>query len=218
MTGTPDPDHEPVVIGVAGAVASGKSEVARAFARLGFVHNDADRHARDVLRSEDARREIVRWWGPDVLDERGEIDRARVADIVFRSEPDRRRLESLIHPVVAERREQELEEARRSGAPGLVIDAPLLFEVGLDRRCDAVVFVQADDAVRARRVAESRGWSADELRRRDAAQMSADEKRRRSDFLIDNSDASADELDRRAREIYTQTRSRDDRPSRRPAT
>ena len=85
----------------------------------------------------------------------------------------------------------------------MVIDAPLLFEAGLDRECDAVVFVEAPLAVRQDRVRETRGWDAEELARREKVQLPLDEKRKRSDYEVVNI-ADADRLRSEARRILDQ--------------
>lgn len=180
------------VIGVVGGIGSGKSEVARALGRMGFVVTDSDAQAREILRRPEVRDELVGWWGAGILGPEGEVDRAAVARIVFGDDGARRRLEELIHPLIHLERAVQIECAEREGAPGVVIDAPLLFEAGVDRECDAVIFVEAPWETRAERVRLTRGWSEDELSRREAAQMPLNEKRRRSRFVVNNTGSIAD--------------------------
>lgn len=176
----------PPVIGIAGGIGSGKSTVARAFEQLGCLVLDSDAEAKRALERTEVRDELVRWWGPGVLDADGGIDRRRVAQIVFADAAERRRLEGLIHPLVKKTRREAI--AMATGRPGVVIDAPLLFEAGLEGECDEVVFVEASRAVRLARVLRSRGWDEAEFDRREAAQMPLDEKRRRCRFVIENED------------------------------
>jgi dephospho-CoA kinase len=180
------------VIGVVGGIGSGKSEVARALGRAGFVVADSDAMAREILRRPAVREELVGWWGEGILGADGEVDRAAVARIVFGDEGARRCLEGLVHPLIHAERGVLVEKARRAGAPGVVIDAPLLFEAGVDRECDAVIFVEAPWETRAERVLKTRGWNEEELRRREAAQMPVNEKKRRSRFVVNNSGSIAD--------------------------
>lgn len=180
------------VIGIVGGIGSGKSEVARALGRAGFVVMDSDAMAKGILRRPEVRDELVKWWGSEVLGADGEVDRAQVAKIVFRDENSRRRLELLIHPLIRQQRANEIERARRDGASGVVIDAPLLFEAGVYRECDAVIFVEADWETRLERVRRTRGWDDAELQRREAAQMPLQEKRVRSRFVVNNSGSLAD--------------------------
>ena len=92
----------------------------------------------------------------------------------------------MTHPAARADRERVIARAEASGAAAVIVDAPLLFEAGLDAGCDLVVFVDVPRATRVERVA-GRGWDEAELDRRESAQLSVDEKRRRSDFVIDNS-------------------------------
>lgn len=179
--------HHKPIIGVAGGIGSGKSTVARQMARMGGVVIEADAAAREALQRAEVRDRLVEWWGPQLLDEQGRVDRRRVADCVFGDPARRERLERLLHPIVAEQREQQIAEAEADpGVAFIVLDAPLLFEVGLDKRCDEVVFVDADRSRRLERVARQRGWSAEELDRREKNQMSLDRKRQLADNVIVN--------------------------------
>lgn len=185
------------VIGLAGGIGSGKSTVAGMFARLGCLVVDSDARARAALDRPDVRAEIVRWWGDRVLgapDETGvrRIDRAKVAQIVFADAAQRARLESLVHPIVRQDRAQAVREGAAAGARAVVVDAPLLFEAGLDADCDAVVFVDAPREARLRRVRESRNWDEAELDRREAAQLPLQSKRSRADYRISNDGALPD--------------------------
>jgi dephospho-CoA kinase len=194
---------QPVVIGLAGGVGSGKSEVARAFAGLGCVVADSDEAAREALDRPEVRARLVEWWGEDIVGSDGRVDRKRVAAIVFGDEGERRRLEGLVHPIVRQGRAELIEKARAAGAPAVIVDAPLLFEAGLDAECDSVVFVHAPRQVRLERVRVSRGWDEAELDRREKVQLPLDEKRKRSDHEIVN-DAGADRLIAEARRILDQ--------------
>ncbi len=174
------------VIGLVGGVGSGKSTVAAAFAKLGCVVSDSDQAVREVLLRPEVVDTLIGWWGEGILDAEKKVDRKKVADLVFKEPFERRRLEALIHPKVRENRAALIERARAMGAAGVIVDAPLLFEAGVDAECDAVVFVEATREVRLGRVRERRGWDAAELDRREAAQMALDEKRRRSDHVVLN--------------------------------
>jgi dephospho-CoA kinase len=193
------------VIGLVGGVGSGKSAVARAFERLGCVVSDSDKAVRAVLTRPEVVDTLAGWWGRDILDAEGRVDRKKVADRVFADPFERRRLEGLVHPLVRESRAELVEKARARGAKGVIIDAPLLFEAGVDAECDAVVFVEATRAVRLGRVREHRGWDEAELERREKAQMPLEEKRRRSDHVILNN-GTLDELESRAAKLLAAIR------------
>lgn len=196
-----------VVVGVAGGIGSGKSALARAFERLGLVVVDADAEAKALLDRDDVRTALVDWWGAEVLGADGRVDRRAVARLVFADGEARSRLERLIHPLVVSRSREVVGAARDAGRAGVVIDAPLLFEAGLDAMCDAVVFVDAPVEVREARVAATRGWEAGELRRREAAQMDLEEKKRRSRFVVENNSPDLSRLEDEADRIYAILRS-----------
>lgn len=174
---------EPKVIGLAGGIGSGKSEVAKLLASMGCVVLDSDQDARQALDRPEVRDELVRWWGRVVLGADGRINRSAVADIVFKQPSERAKLEGLVHPIV---RTQRAEAKKRAGsARAVVIDAPLLFEAGVDAECDAVIFVEAPRELRLERV-RGRGWDEAELARREASQLPVEEKRRRSGHVVRN--------------------------------
>jgi dephospho-CoA kinase len=89
-------------------------------------------------------------------------------------------------------RQQAREKAKQTGAPGIVLDAPLLFESGQDAACDAVVFVEASRETRLKRVIDHRGWSPDELLKREASQLPLEEKKSRSSHIIENEPGNTD--------------------------
>ncbi len=189
-------------LGICGGIGSGKSTVAAILAELGCVVSDSDAVAREALLDGAIRDEIASWWGPGVLGESGEIDRGEVAKIVFARPRERRRLESLVHPWIETRRRALFEQAPPD-ARALVIDAPLLFEAGLDEECDAVLFVDTDRDRRVARLTGSRGWNEAELTKREKSQFSLDDKRARADyFVINNGDL--DELSEQVRRILNE--------------
>ncbi len=174
------------VIGIVGGIGSGKSTVARVFESLGCVVSDSDASVREILTQPGVQRVLAGWWGEAIFAADGSIDRSRVAQIVFESPIERRKLEGLIHPLVHERRREQVLEARSQGAGGVIIDAPLLFEAGVDSECDAIVFVDVPREIRLERVRSTRGWDAQELDRREKAQLGLEHKRERSDYVISN--------------------------------
>ena len=178
------------VIGIAGGIGSGKSTVARGFAELGCVVADADADARAAFNDPTIHDELVARFGDDIVDDDGTIIRSRVAELVFgddNHDDAREWLESLIHPFVHSARDTLFADAENDpDVPALIIDAPLLFEVGLDDMCDAVVFVECPIAIRLDRVMKHRGWDENELDRREQSQLPLDEKRERADYLLQN--------------------------------
>lgn len=184
---TPSPAVPLRVIGLVGGIGSGKSTVAAEIARqAGGIVIDSDKEAKAALDRPDVRDQLVAWWGRGVVGRDGRIDRGQVADIVFRRPEERARLEGLVHPIVRSTRAQAIERARAAGASVAIIDAPLLFEAGVDRECDLILYVDAPLEARVGRVKATRGWDAAELERREKAQLPLEEKRQRSDDVVVN--------------------------------
>lgn len=179
------PQHDKPIIGIAGGIGSGKSTVADILDELGCVVARSDSDARAVLHEPDVREQLLAWWGPTILTDDGAVDRRAVSRIVFNDPAERKRLEQLTHPRIEARRRRQFADAP-AGTKAFVIDAPLLFEAGLDADCDAVIFVEASRAVRLNRVRTGRDWDEAEFDRREGAQLPLDEKRRRAEYVVRN--------------------------------
>lgn len=193
------------VIGLAGGIGSGKSTVAGVLERLGCVVSDSDAAARALLDDPTVRGLIVSRWGDEILMPEGGVDRRAVARVVFSDSGERTWLESVVHPRLGIQRQEARRRAQDAGAAGFVIDAPLLFEAGIDVECDAVIFVDCPREERLARVRAGRGWDEAELDRREKAQLPLDEKRRRSDYLVRNADDPA-ALEAEVREAFRRIR------------
>ncbi len=175
------------VLGLVGGVGSGKSTVARLFGEWGAEVIDADAICSELHRTPDVREAIEAEWGRDIFTEGGQLDRARLADIVFDRPGDLNKLNAILHPRVIERIERRITACRTDGGPPLcVIDAPLLLETGLDRLCDTVAFIDCDRDTRVCRLARERHWPPEEIERREARQTSIEEKRKRANVTICN--------------------------------
>ncbi|MFA6002632.1 MAG: dephospho-CoA kinase [Elusimicrobiota bacterium] len=173
-----------LTVGLTGGIGSGKSEALRAFARLGADTLSLDEVAHQVLRKGAAGyRPVVRVFGRDILDARGEIDRRILGRIVFGAPRARRRLERLTQPAIARELRRRL-RAHRRGL--LVVEAPLLFETGWEKDFDLTVVVAAGCGKRLRRLARRDRLPAAQLRRRMAAQLPAAEKAARADVVLSN--------------------------------
>lgn len=194
------------IIGLAGGIGSGKSRVATCFANLGCIVIDSDRQAREALERPEVRQALLAWWGPEILaqaesDAPGDarsLDRGKIARIIFSDPTERARLEGLVHPIIRARRADIIERASAQGAPAAVIDAPLLFEAGVDAECDVVVWVEASRKTRLERVIRNRGWDEAELARREAAQWPLERKRALCRYTIVNDAPEVDPKDRKA--------------------
>jgi dephospho-CoA kinase len=189
-------------VGLTGNIAAGKSSVVRVWRGLGAAVVDADELARRAVEpGTPGLRAIVEAWGPEVLDPSGALDRGALRRIVFADPDARARLEGIVHPAVYALREEEYRCAAEGGAPLVVADIPLLFEVGMADEFDMVVLVDAPEEERLRRLVEDRGLDPEEARRMIAAQMPAELKRARADVVVENAGSLA-ELEARARGVW----------------
>ncbi len=185
-----------LVIGLVGGIGSGKSRVADLLARRGARVINADHLGHQALRQPAIRARVVSRWGSDLLDQDGEIQRKRLAAIVFGDPAERQALEEIVHPWITARIREEVEEARHNPQVLLVVlDAAILLEAGWRAVCDVVVFVDTPCEERLRRLLDQRGWTAKEVQAREAAQLPLTEKRSLADHVIDNS-ATLEDLDR----------------------
>ncbi len=161
--------------------------MARILESLGAVVIDSDVLAHEELEDPLVVQTLRSWWGDKVCRSDGRLDRKAIAAIVFADPDELDRLEKLLYPRLHRRREElvaryELDPTVRA----IVLDAPKLYEAGLGDYCDAVVFVEADRRRRIERVESSRGWSDEEVRRRENLQDSVDAKRALADYVVTN--------------------------------
>lgn len=178
------------LIGIVGGIASGKSFVSRAFQDLGAKWVNADAMVHEVYRRPSVIQALSQRWGAGVIDEQGQVDRARVAAIVFGPTDQARAelewLESLVHPLVKDQIQQQLEVWRTDpDVRVVVLDAPVLLKAGWDQLCDELVFVDANESQRWARV-QARGWSQEQWQQRELMQTPIAEKLARSTRMIDN--------------------------------
>lgn len=180
------------VIGIVGGIGSGKSFVARQFGERGCLVIDSDEQIRQAYLDPEIQQTLRQWWGDAVFTPQGEIDKSAIAAKVFQHPPQRQRLEHLLHPFIARQRDRLMRSAAEDPQVlAYVWDTPLLFEVGLDRQCDAVVFVEAPLSQRQQRVQQTRGWSDKELENREKFQLPLDKKRQMAHYIVVNT-ADAD--------------------------
>lgn len=185
------------LIGLTGGIGTGKSTVSGMLRALGATVIDADEGARAVVEpGTPGQRAVVEEFGQGVVDADGGLDRAALAEIVFKDPARRARLNAITHPLV-----REWMAERTAAATGVVVhDVPLLFENGLGPAYERTVLVYAPDAVALERLV-ARGLSEEQARARMAAQMPLDEKRTLADVVIDNSDGLR-ETERQVRELW----------------
>ena len=172
-----------LILGLTGSIGMGKTTAAHDFRRLGLPVHDADAVVHDLLGAGGAAVSMVSAAFPGV-EEAGAIDRKRLGAKVFGKTDELRRLEAILHPMVANYKYQFIKRASRRGVLLVVLDVPLLFETGGHTTCDAVVTVSAPDFVQAHRVLKRPGMCRNRFDQILAQQMPDAEKRARSDFVI----------------------------------
>ncbi len=175
-----------LLVGLTGGIGSGKSTVAELLAERGAVVIDADDLARRaVVRGTHGFDRVVETFGPEILGPDGDIDRAKLAEVVFSDPGLLRQLEAIVHPQVARLFAESIELYRDTDRV-IVYAVPLLAERGLAEGFDVVVVVVADIDRRIERLMRDRGMAADEVRARVAAQLGDEERARVADVLLDN--------------------------------
>ena len=185
--------HSVPIIGIVGGVGSGKSTLAAWLAdRVRVAVLDADGAGHEALRNDRVKTMLQDTLGSDVFRPDGEVDRRRVAARVFGVSPehaaDREQLEQIVHPVIRQNLQREVEALRSAGSVDvIVLDAAVMLESGWSELCDAILFVDTPRTVRLQRVRDGRGWSEEELDRREASQWPIARKRDAADVVIDNS-------------------------------
>ncbi|MBO0733219.1 MAG: dephospho-CoA kinase [Methylocapsa sp.] len=170
------------VVGLTGSIGMGKTATAAMFRAEGVAVFDSDAAVHELYRGKAAAAIEAAFPGTA---RGGEVDRERLSDIVLRDPAALARLEAIIHPLVAASRDAFLAEAEKRGAGLVVLDIPLLFETGYDRRVDATVLVSAPESVQKERVRARGGMTEEQLAVIMARQMPDSEKRARAHFLVD---------------------------------
>ena len=173
-----------ILLGLTGSIGMGKSTTAAMFAEHGAVVWNADDAVHALYSAGGAAVEAIGAAFPGVIVD-GAVDRTRLAEALGRDETAFKRLEAIVHPLVAAGRAADLETARATGVKLAVLDIPLLFETGGDKAVDAVVVVSADPETQRRRVLARPGMTAERFEAILARQTPDYEKRRRADFVID---------------------------------
>ena len=176
-------------VGLTGGIGSGKSTVSEAFARLGAKVLDADKVAREVvLPGQPAWLKLQQAFGPEFFLPDGEVNRSKLRRLVFANPEERSKLNAIVHPEVMKEIDFKFEQLTTSAEHAVVVvDVPLLLEVGVAHRFDKVVVVYANESVQVMRLMQRDGLSREEARQALSVQIDLREKARKADFVIDNS-------------------------------
>ncbi len=191
-----------LLVGLTGNIGSGKSTVAQMFSERGATVIDADILARRAVEvGTAAYGKIVARWGARVLAPDGHLDRAALRRIVFSDHDQLEELNQIVHPEVERLRLRLIEQARLRGDQVVICDIPLLFERHMTDRFDRIVLVDASRALRLDRLVKDRDLRETEAMDMVAAQMPAELKRARADYIVEN-DGTFAQLERRVQDVW----------------
>jgi dephospho-CoA kinase len=189
-----------IILGLTGSIGMGKSTTAKLFAEAGVPVYDADATVHRLYEGEAAPAIEAAFPGTTV---EGKVDRARLSARVVNDSAAIKRLEGIVHPMLGASRQKFLHEAEQSGAPVVVVDVPLLFETGGEKRVDAVVVVTTSPEIQRERVLTRANMTPEMLATVLTRQLPDAEKRKRADFLVDTSHG-LDPVRARIRDILTE--------------
>ncbi|MEO0543203.1 MAG: dephospho-CoA kinase [Pseudomonadota bacterium] len=173
-----------ITLGLTGSIGMGKSTTANFFKEAGVPVHDADATVHALYEGE-AVPLVAERFPSAIVD--GKVDRSILGSLVVGNKAALRELEAIVHPLVRNREEMFLEKAQASGAPLVLLDIPLLFETGADKRVDKVLVVTAPESVQRQRVLSRPGMTEERLNTILAKQMPDEQKRAKADFIIDTS-------------------------------
>ena len=174
------------IIGILGGIGSGKSTVAAEFVKLGCGLINADKIAHDLLEEKPIKEEIIKLFGEGILDSYKKISHKKLADIVFNDSRKLSILTNIIHPLVIKKTKEFIKKFnQQSQIKAIVLDMPLLLEVGWEKRCDRLIFVDCEEKIRAERL-KKMGFNKNQLKIRENFQISLDKKASIADNTIVN--------------------------------
>ena len=189
-----------IILGLTGSIGMGKSTTAKLFEEAGVPVYDADAAVHKIYESEAAPAIEAAFPGTTAD---GKVDRNKLSAKVVHDPAAMKRLEQIVHPMLGASRQKFLHDAEQSGAPVAVMDIPLLFETGGEKRVDAVVVVTTTPEIQLQRILERDNMTGEKLEAILARQLPDAEKRKRADFVVDTSDG-LDPVRARIRDILDQ--------------
>jgi len=193
-----------LLVGLTGGIGSGKSLAAKFFAEQGAHIIDADQLSRELVQpGQPALKEIVSAFGVFILDETGNLDREKLAEIIFQNPQKKSTLEAILHPrIIAKEREKYSNISAEDPSAIVIIDAALLIESGNYKNVDKVIVVNCSEEHQVQRILSRNSLNSDQAAARIKNQMSLKEKIKYADFILDNNSQPQD-LRRNVHEVYT---------------
>ena len=175
------------IIGIMGAIGSGKSTVSNLLGEIGCAVIDADKMAHNLLEKPEIKKDVVNLFGEQILTEAGEIDRKKLGDIVFKDMQHLSLLNKIIHPAVIAEIERRIDLfQQKNGVKAIVLDIPLLVELGWDKRCQYMIFIECSLKNRLARLKIKNGINKKDLKKRENLQISLDKKAEISHYKVQN--------------------------------
>ena len=179
------------VVGLCGGSGVGKGYCARLFAECGIPAIDTDKVYHDLVSGpSDCLNELVACFGESIVSESGALDRRELSKTVFSDKRALTELNKITHKHILAKTENIIEKFEKMGYGAVLIDAPLLFESGFDKKCDLILGVVADDAIRVERITKRDGITEAAATRRISSQLSNDEIANKCDYVIVNNGES----------------------------
>ena len=173
------------IVGITGLIASGKSTLSSYLKSQGYKIVDADAISRDITKKDRiGYAKVIEEFGRDILSSNGEIDRAKLSNIVFNDKNSLKKLNDTLHPLIFQEIDRQLDLYKDEKI--LFLDAPLLFEAKLDKKCDEVILVFCDEEVQISRIQKRDNKDYDSAKKIIDSQIAKEFKIEKSDYIIDN--------------------------------
>ena len=178
-----------MIIGITGGIGAGKTTILNILSeKYGFCVFEADKIGHELMKKDmPAYKKIVKEFGEDILDEKGEIDRQKMSCIVFSDREKLKNLNGIVHPEVIKELKRRIEFEQKGGEDNFVIEAALLIESGCNAICDKVWYIYAEDSVRIERLNKGRGMSQEQVLSVIKNQLKDEEFINKADDMINNS-------------------------------
>lgn len=181
-----------MIVGLTGGIASGKSTFAEIFRQKGIPVVDADEISRAATEPDaEGAKAIEESFGSEMFVLK-RLNRKKLAAYCFANKERTEKLNSVLHPIIIKEMLRQTEEYEKAGAKTVIWDVPLLFETGLERYCNKIIAVVCNENTRILRAQKRSDISAEEVKKRISRQMSDGERKKRADYIIDNSGSRED--------------------------
>lgn len=174
-------------IGLTGGIATGKSTVTKILRKKGYLVVDADEIAKQALQpGHPELKQVIQVFGQEYLQPDGSLDRKGLGEKIFLNPVEKEKLEKIVHPFVQAEVAHQRKEAEKRGVAIAFYDVPLLFEKKLEPQFDSILLIAADESLQIERLQSRNGFTLEESKLRIQNQLPMSEKRKRSDYIIEN--------------------------------